>query len=162
MFDGIVARLDTTASFTTASAWTSFDVSSIDSTAHGFSGSTFDGRYVYLIPNYSRLERLVVVMRRSRRRWESPLRRRSAFQRNVLGRGLRERDVPVGVDFTHAATFEIEQHGAEVLGLANRRDLGGRGGKIDQVTKRARRLVVFVGEKVRKETFVVHDPILSR
>jgi len=49
--DGIVAAYDTTAPFSSASAWATFDVSMAMSGAQGFLGATFDGRYVYLVPS---------------------------------------------------------------------------------------------------------------
>ena len=53
-YGGFVARYDTRAAFATASSWSVFDVSSVNSNASGFIGTQFDGRYVYLIPFYSR------------------------------------------------------------------------------------------------------------
>jgi hypothetical protein len=49
----VVARLDTTASssFASAGAWSFFDVSTLNSAARGFIGTAFDGHYVYLMPN---------------------------------------------------------------------------------------------------------------
>jgi hypothetical protein len=49
--DGVVARYDSTQSFTNQSAWTFFDVTQINAAAKGFAGGAFDGRYVYLVPN---------------------------------------------------------------------------------------------------------------
>jgi len=50
-FDGVVARLDTTAAFGAAGSWATFDVSTLDTRAGGFVGGVFDGRYLYLVPN---------------------------------------------------------------------------------------------------------------
>jgi hypothetical protein len=50
---GHVARYDTTATFTTTTSWTTFDVTTVNATAKGFTGATFDGRYVYLVPQSS-------------------------------------------------------------------------------------------------------------
>ena len=52
-WDGIVVRLDTTASFTASASWSVFDVSTVNAGAGGFIGATFDGRYVYLVPFHS-------------------------------------------------------------------------------------------------------------
>ncbi len=49
-FDGIVARYDTQASFTTAGSWATFDASTVNTLAVGFQGGAFDGRYVYYAP----------------------------------------------------------------------------------------------------------------
>jgi hypothetical protein len=49
-FDGIVARYDSTGPFTSPGSWTSFDTTSLNSAAAGFSGAGFDGRYLYLVP----------------------------------------------------------------------------------------------------------------
>jgi hypothetical protein len=49
--DGIVVRYDTTASFTATTSWSSFDTTTQNSSARGFFGAGFDGRYVYLVPN---------------------------------------------------------------------------------------------------------------
>jgi len=55
--DGVVLRYDTQGTFTAPAAWSSFDASKLTPTAgaglraQGFSGSTFDGRYLYLAPN---------------------------------------------------------------------------------------------------------------
>jgi hypothetical protein len=49
--DGIIARYDTSAGFQTSSSWLTFDTTTVDANAEGFSGGTFDGRYIYLAPN---------------------------------------------------------------------------------------------------------------
>jgi hypothetical protein len=46
----LIARYDAQATFASTSAWSTFDVATKDSTATGFRGSAFDGRYLYLIP----------------------------------------------------------------------------------------------------------------
>ncbi|MDO8625833.1 MAG: hypothetical protein Q7K39_00005, partial [Candidatus Magasanikbacteria bacterium] len=49
--NGQVARYDTTASFSATSSYSFFDIATnVTSTAKGFEGSVFDGRYVYFIP----------------------------------------------------------------------------------------------------------------
>jgi len=53
---GVVVRYDTQGSFDSPDAsnsWFTFDVSVIDKRAAWFFGAIFDGRYVYLVPNYS-------------------------------------------------------------------------------------------------------------
>jgi hypothetical protein len=47
---GAVARYDTHASFTDASAWSTFDVASVHEAAKGFVGAAFDGRFLYFVP----------------------------------------------------------------------------------------------------------------
>jgi hypothetical protein len=47
---GMMARLDTWASFTAAASWSVFDTSVLGDRAKGYIGATFDGRYVYLAP----------------------------------------------------------------------------------------------------------------
>jgi hypothetical protein len=49
--DGIVVRYDTQATFSASSSWSTFDTTRLDARAKGFKGATFDGRYVYLVPN---------------------------------------------------------------------------------------------------------------
>jgi hypothetical protein len=49
--NSIVARYDTTATFTTGSAWSFFDTSTVNIGSLGFIGGAFDGRYVYLVPH---------------------------------------------------------------------------------------------------------------
>lgn len=54
---GVVARYDTQSDFADRSAWVTFDLIANDvdknsNTAKGFTASTFDGRYLYLIPFY--------------------------------------------------------------------------------------------------------------
>ena len=49
----IVARYDTEAAFDAGSAWATFDTTTINAAARGFMGGVFDGRYVYLVPNWS-------------------------------------------------------------------------------------------------------------
>jgi hypothetical protein len=46
----IAVRFDSTAGFETSSAWSVFDVSSVNAKAVGFIGGVFDGRYLYLVP----------------------------------------------------------------------------------------------------------------
>jgi hypothetical protein len=48
--DGVVVRLDTTADFSSASSWSTFDTTTVTPAASGFGGGTFDGRYLYLVP----------------------------------------------------------------------------------------------------------------
>lgn len=50
--DGLVARYDTTTSFTSAASYTVFDMSTVNANSVGFNGAIFDGRYVYYIPYY--------------------------------------------------------------------------------------------------------------
>jgi hypothetical protein len=47
---GLVARHDTQAPFTSASSWSTFDVTTINAAAKGFTGAAFDGKYLYLAP----------------------------------------------------------------------------------------------------------------
>jgi hypothetical protein len=49
-FDGVVARYDSMGPFTSAGSWSTFDTSTVAAAAVGFSGSGFDGRYLYLVP----------------------------------------------------------------------------------------------------------------
>ena len=46
---GVVARFDTTGSFTQASAWSTFDLTTKNASAKGFESGAFDGRYVYFV-----------------------------------------------------------------------------------------------------------------
>ncbi len=48
--NGIVARFDTQAVFTDATAWSTFDTTTVDAKARGFNGVVFDGRYLYFVP----------------------------------------------------------------------------------------------------------------
>lgn len=48
--DGTVMRYDTTATFSSAAAWTAFDTATVNANAKGFRGATFDGRYLYFLP----------------------------------------------------------------------------------------------------------------
>jgi hypothetical protein len=50
---GLVTRLDTTADFNSATSWSFFDATTVDSKSRGFIGSVFDGRYVYLVPTHN-------------------------------------------------------------------------------------------------------------
>lgn len=49
-FDGLVARYDTTASFSDGASWSTFDTTTVNANAKGYTGAAFDGRYVYLVP----------------------------------------------------------------------------------------------------------------
>ena len=49
-YGSIVARYDTTQSFTTQGSWSTFDTTTVASSAKGFSGGAFDGKFVYLVP----------------------------------------------------------------------------------------------------------------
>jgi hypothetical protein len=51
---GLVARFDTqAASFGTASAWQTIDLTTLNANAQGYATAAFDGRYLYLSPNLS-------------------------------------------------------------------------------------------------------------
>ena len=47
---GIVTRYDTTASFTTAGSYATFDTTTVNANSKEFYGAVFDGRYVYFSP----------------------------------------------------------------------------------------------------------------
>ncbi|MEK7211188.1 MAG: hypothetical protein AAB731_00985, partial [Patescibacteria group bacterium] len=50
--NGQVTRYDTTGSFGSAGSWSVFDTAAnVNANSKGFAGGTFDGRYVYFIPN---------------------------------------------------------------------------------------------------------------
>lgn len=49
--NGHLTRYDTRRSFTSADAWSMFDLTSLNPAAAGFRGGVFDGRYVYLVPD---------------------------------------------------------------------------------------------------------------
>jgi hypothetical protein len=49
-YNGHVTRYDTTASLTAASSWSVFDTTTLNPTARGYFGATFDGRYAYFVP----------------------------------------------------------------------------------------------------------------
>jgi hypothetical protein len=53
MLSGQVTRFDTQATFKTAASWSRFDTTTVDPDAHGFSGVTFAGRYLYFAPRSS-------------------------------------------------------------------------------------------------------------
>lgn len=55
MGNGTITRFDTTAPFTTAASWSTFDVSTLDANAKGYFGATFDGRYMYFAPYPNKL-----------------------------------------------------------------------------------------------------------
>jgi hypothetical protein len=46
----IAVRYDTQSPFTAATSWSAFDTLTVSAKAQGFAGATFDGRYVYLVP----------------------------------------------------------------------------------------------------------------
>jgi hypothetical protein len=50
--DGIVARYDTQAPLADPTSWKTFDTVSLSSFSVGFQGGVFDGRYLYLVPNF--------------------------------------------------------------------------------------------------------------
>jgi hypothetical protein len=47
---GLVTRYDTQAPFALAASWTTFNTTTVNAAAKGFSGAAFDGRYLYLVP----------------------------------------------------------------------------------------------------------------
>lgn len=49
----LVARYDTQATFTTATSWSTFDISTLAAGNTGFEGAVYDGRYVYFVPEYA-------------------------------------------------------------------------------------------------------------
>jgi hypothetical protein len=51
VYTGATVRYDTQgAGFTTAAAWSAFDVSTLNANAKGYHGAAFDGQYIYLAP----------------------------------------------------------------------------------------------------------------
>jgi hypothetical protein len=55
VFDGVVVRYDTTASFASGGSWSSFDTSTLNGSPQGYYGAVFDGEYLYLIPSANSL-----------------------------------------------------------------------------------------------------------
>ncbi len=53
VYQGHVARYDTTADFEAASSWAVYDTSVLNAECVGFIGAVFDGRYVYFVPFYT-------------------------------------------------------------------------------------------------------------
>lgn len=62
-YSGVVARYDTHSSFLAAASWSTFDVAAVTSTARGFFGAGFDGRYLYLVPGYFSSSEAAVLAR---------------------------------------------------------------------------------------------------
>ena len=60
---GVMVRFDTTAPFTSNTSWSTFDTTTVNANADGFAGAAFDGRYVYLVPNFSSAGRSGLVTR---------------------------------------------------------------------------------------------------
>ncbi|MCC6526015.1 MAG: hypothetical protein IT373_25435, partial [Polyangiaceae bacterium] len=50
---GVVARFDTASAFDSMSSWATFDVSTVNAAARGFSGAAFDGQFVYFAPLFN-------------------------------------------------------------------------------------------------------------
>ena len=48
--DGVAARFDTQGGFGASGSWETFDIATISSSAKGYVGGAFDGRYVYYVP----------------------------------------------------------------------------------------------------------------
>ncbi len=51
VYDGVVVRYDTTASFGDANSWATFDTAQLHGAPQGFFGAVFDGEYLYLVPS---------------------------------------------------------------------------------------------------------------
>lgn len=49
----LAARFDTQAAFTSGASWSLFSLKTVSASMSGFTGATFDGRYVYLVPAFS-------------------------------------------------------------------------------------------------------------
>jgi len=62
---GEVLRYDTTLAFTSPAAWSAYDAGAngVGTDPDGFTGSVFDGRYVYFAPNHNGTERHGEVLR---------------------------------------------------------------------------------------------------
>ncbi|MBI4701131.1 MAG: hypothetical protein HY744_08235 [Deltaproteobacteria bacterium] len=52
-YHGLVARHDTQGTFDQPGSWATFDAATVSPAAKGFSGSAFDGRYVYFVPCFN-------------------------------------------------------------------------------------------------------------
>lgn len=52
-YSGLVARYDTTLSFSLSTSWTFFNMTTVNSNAKGYHKATFDGRYIYFSPMYN-------------------------------------------------------------------------------------------------------------
>jgi hypothetical protein len=59
--NSLLVRFDSTADFQSPGAWESFDLSVLDPAATGYAGGTFDGRYVYLSPNWGSYSKNLAV-----------------------------------------------------------------------------------------------------
>ena len=52
-YSGQITRYDTTQNFTNSGSYTFFDTATVNSGSKGFLGGIYDGKYVYLVPNYN-------------------------------------------------------------------------------------------------------------
>jgi hypothetical protein len=57
------ARYDTQASFTAAASWSTFEVTTLNPAANGFTGGVFDGRYVYFAPASAIFDSPTIIVR---------------------------------------------------------------------------------------------------
>jgi len=51
VYQGVATRYDTMAAFGTPASWETFDLTGMNTNARGFTGASFDGRFVYLVEN---------------------------------------------------------------------------------------------------------------
>jgi hypothetical protein len=59
----VVVQFDTNGSFADKASWHTFDVAGVNAQLKGFRGAVFDGRYVYLVPNWNGNNPLGVIVR---------------------------------------------------------------------------------------------------
>ncbi len=59
-YGGTATRYDTQAPFGSPTSWATFNTLDLDSSAAGFVGAVFDGRYVYFVPNHDTGSNVVV------------------------------------------------------------------------------------------------------
>jgi hypothetical protein len=57
------ARYDTQGSFTAAGSWSTFEVTSLNPDANGFTGGVYDGRYVYFAPASALFDSPTIIVR---------------------------------------------------------------------------------------------------
>ncbi len=60
-YSGVSVRYDTTAAFTAAGSWSSFDATAVNAGAAGFNGAACDGKYVYMVPDSNGAAQGIVV-----------------------------------------------------------------------------------------------------
>jgi len=89
VYDGMAMRYDTRAELAEPTSWRAFNTTDLDKKAKDFAGATFDGRYLYFVPNGNAAPNGVVARYDTKARYFDDLLAWSIFDTTTIAKGAK-------------------------------------------------------------------------